>query len=147
MSGEMRGGMRITAKADYAVRAVLELASSEGRMRTARELADAQGISQNFLENILSELRRAGLVRTLRGPSGGSMLTRPVANITVADILRAVDAPLATVRDLPPEFLEYPGAAAALPGLWLEVGRNFEATLSAITIGDLVQRPAVPRTA
>jgi len=131
--------MRISAKADYAVRAILELAAAPGgSTRSARDLAEAQGIPQNFLENILSELRRAGLVHTHRGPSGGSSLARPAATITLADILRAVDGPLAAVRDLPPETLEYPGAACGLPAVWCRVSDSLDTMLGEVTVAALV---------
>jgi Rrf2 family protein len=131
--------MRISAKADYAVRAILELAAAPGgSTRSARDLAEAQGIPQNFLENILSELRRAGLVQTHRGPSGGSSLARPAATITLADILRAVDGPLAAVRDLPPETLEYPGAACGLPAVWCRVSDSLDTMLGEVTVAALV---------
>ena len=87
--------MRISAKADYAVRAVIELAAApEGANLSAREIASAQDIPQNFLENILAELRRAGIVHTHRGPGGGSSLARPADTITVGEILLAIDGPL-----------------------------------------------------
>jgi len=137
--------MRISAKADYAVRAILELAAAPiGSSRSARDLAEAQGIPQNFLENILSELRRAGLVHTHRGPSGGSSLARPAATITLADILRAVDGPLAAVRDLPPETLEYPGAACGLPAVWCRVSDSLDAMLGNVTAADLVSERVAP---
>jgi Rrf2 family protein len=136
--------MRISAKADYAVRALLELAAAPGDCtRSARDLAEAQGIPQNFLENILSELRRAGLVYTHRGPAGGSSLARPAATITLADILRAVEGPLAAVRDLPPESLEYPGAACGLPAVWCQVGDSLDRMLGQVTVADLVADLAV----
>src|SRR6478672_5263551 len=98
--------MRISAKADYAVRAVIELAAvPTGATLSAREIAAAQEIPQNFLENILAELRRAGIVHTHRGPGGGSTLARGAERITVGEILRAIDGPLAAVRDLPPDEL------------------------------------------
>ncbi|MFN8026033.1 MAG: Rrf2 family transcriptional regulator [Acidimicrobiia bacterium] len=138
--------MRISAKADYAVRALLELAAAPaGSSRSARELAEAQGIPQNFLENILSELRRAGLVRTHRGPTGGSSLARGADAITLADILRAVDGPLAAVRDLPPESLDYPGAACRLPAVWCSVGDSLGRMLGQLTVADLVDLPAASR--
>ena len=137
MSGEMRGGMRITAKADYAVRAVLELASSEGRMRTARELADAQGISQNFLENILSELRNAGIVATQRGVEGGYWLARPAEQITLAEVMRALEGPLANVRGHRPETLAYEGSAKALVELWIAVRASLRTVLETTTVADL----------
>src|SRR4051812_38449204 len=108
--------MRISAKADYAVRAVLELAAAgPGASLSAREISVAQEIPQNFLENILAELRRAGVVHTHRGPGGGSSLARPAADITVGEILLAIDGPLAALRDLPPGQLVYGGHAAPLP--------------------------------
>ena len=109
--------MRISAKADYAVRAVIELAAVPPRREPQRrEIATAQEIPQNFLENILAELRRAGVVHTHRGPGGGSSLARAGGDITVGEILLAIDGPLAAVRDLPPEQLVYEGAARHLPG-------------------------------
>ena len=126
---EGRGArMRISAKADYAVRAVLELAAvPTGASLSAREIATAQEIPQNFLENILAELRRAGVVHTHRGPGGGSSLARPAADITVGEILLAIDGPLAAVRDLPPEQLVYDGhgpqpAGGLVPGALVPPG-------------------------
>ena len=97
-------GMRITAKADYAVRAAAELAAAadDGVLVKGEQLARSQSIPQNFLENILTELRRAGIVRTRRGAEGGYQLARPAADITVADVLRAVEGPLAAVQGKPP---------------------------------------------
>ena len=95
--------MRISAKADYAVRAVIELAAAPaGANLSAREIATAQDIPQNFLENILAELRRAGIVHTHRGPGGGSSLARPAGSITVGEILLAIDGPLAGGARPPP---------------------------------------------
>ncbi len=97
----IESSVRISAKADYAVRAVIELAAApEGANVSAREIASAQEIPQNFLENILAELRRAGIVHTHRGPGGGSSLARPADTISVGEILLAIDGPLAAVRDL-----------------------------------------------
>ena len=107
-SRENRPSMRISAKADYAVRAVIELAAApEGANLSAREIAAAQAIPQNFLENILAELRRAGIVHTHRGPGGRSSLARRAGSITVGEVLLAIDGPLAAVRDLRPEQLVY----------------------------------------
>ena len=139
--------MRISARADYAVRAMLELAAlPTGATCSARELAAVQGIPQNFLENILTTLRQAGLVRTQRGPSGGSMLGRSADAITVADVLRAVEGPLTAVRDLRPEELAYAGAARALPELWCAVGRRLDEVLGAVTLCELAT-PAGDRAA
>src|SRR5947209_13728562 len=112
--------MRISAKADYAVRAAVELAAAgDARPVKAERIATAQGIPLNFLENILGELRHAGIVRSHRGAEGGFRLAKPPAAITVADIIRAVEGPLASVRGGPPEEAEYGGAAATLPRVWI----------------------------
>ena len=104
--------VRISAKADYAVRAMAELAASPpGQPVKAEALAASQDIPRNFLDNILSELRAAGLVRTLRGPEGGRCSVGRPSEITLAEVLRAVEGPLAAVRGVRPEELEYPGAA------------------------------------
>ena len=105
--------VRITAKADYAVRAAVELAAAEDDARPIKgeQLARRQGIPHNFLENILTELRRAGLIRTRRGADGGYQLARRASEITVADVLRAVEGPLAAVQGVRPDELEYGGAA------------------------------------
>jgi Rrf2 family protein len=130
--------VRISAKADYAVRAMAELAASPpGQAVKAETLAASQQIPRNFLDNILSELRAAGLVRTLRGPEGGSMLGRPAAEITLAEVLRAVEGPLAAVRGVRPEELEYPGAATRLPEVWVAVRANLRGVLEGVTLADL----------
>ncbi len=116
--------MRISAKADYAVRAVIELAAAPaGANLSAREIATAQDIPQNFLENILAELRRAGVVHTHRGPGGGSSLARPADTITVGEILLAIDGPLAAVRDLPPGVLGLRGCGSPPPDGLVPGGR------------------------
>jgi Rrf2 family protein len=135
--------MRISAKADYAVRAVIELAAAApGASRSARQIAVAQDIPQHFLENILAELRRAGLVRTSRGPGGGSRLAQPATAISVGEILRAIDGPLAAVRDLPPEDLAYRGAARNLPAVWREMHACLNELLDGVTLADLVAEPS-----
>jgi len=131
--------MRISAKADYAVRAVIELAAApDGANVSAREIALAQEIPQNFLENILAELRRAGIVHTHRGPGGGSSLARPAATISVGEILLAIDGPLAAVRDIRPEQLVYAGAARRLPEVWCRVQSCLHELLDGVTVADLV---------
>ena len=108
--------MRISAKADYAVRAVVELAAAEGdKPVKAERVATAQEIPLNFLENILGELRHAGIVRSHRGAEGGFRLAKPANEVTVADVIRAVEGPLASVRGGPPEDAKYGGAATTLP--------------------------------
>jgi Rrf2 family protein len=112
-------------------------ASPPGQAVKAETLAASQQIPRNFLDNILSELRAAGLVRTLRGPEGGSMLGRPAAEITLAEVLRAVEGPLAAVRGVRPEELEYPGAATRLPEVWVAVRANLRGVLEGVTLADL----------
>jgi Rrf2 family protein len=130
--------VRITAKADYAVRAMAELAAAPpGVPVKAEALAASQEIPRNFLDNILGELRSAGLVRTVRGPEGGSMLGRPAAEITVAEVLRVVEGPLAAVRGVRPESLDYAGAATRLPEVWIAVRANLRAVLERVTLADL----------
>ena len=108
--------MRISAKADYAVRAAVELAAAtDEKPVKAERIASAQDIPLNFLENILGELRHAGIVRSHRGAEGGFRLAKPADQMTIADVIRAVEGPLASVRGGPPEDAAYPGAATELP--------------------------------
>jgi Rrf2 family protein len=133
------GRVRITAKADYAVRAAVELAAAQpaGNPVKGEQLARSQGIPQNFLENILTELRRAGLVRTRRGADGGYQLAQPAREIAVADVLRAVEGPLAAVQGIQPQDLEYGGAAEHLPELWVAVRASLRSVLEKVTLADL----------
>jgi Rrf2 family protein len=137
--------MRISAKADYAVRAVVELAgSAEGQPVKAERVATAQEIPLNFLENILGELRHAGIVRSQRGAEGGFTLARPADQISVADVIRAVEGPLATVRGGPPEELHYPGHAAELARVWIAVRKSLRAVVERVTVAD-VANARLPR--
>jgi Rrf2 family protein len=130
--------MRISAKADYAVRAVVELAAAEGdKPVKAERVANAQEIPLNFLENILGELRHAGVVRSHRGAEGGFRLARPPEEITVADVIRAVEGPLASVRGGPPEDANYAGAATSLPRVWIAVRANLRRVVENVTIADI----------
>jgi Rrf2 family protein len=131
--------MRISAKADYAVRAMAELGGAAGddKPMNAERIATAQGIPLNFLENILGELRHAGLVRSHRGAEGGFRVARDASKITVADVIRAVDGPLASVRGGPPEESHYNGACAALPRVWIAVRANLREVLEQVTIADV----------
>jgi Rrf2 family protein len=130
--------MRISAKADYAVRAVAELAAADGdKPVKAERVATAQGIPLNFLENILGELRHAGVVRSHRGADGGFRLAKPAVEITVADVIRAVEGPLASVRGGPPEDAHYEGAAATLPTVWIAVRANLRRVMERVTIADI----------
>ncbi len=130
--------MRISAKADYAVRAAVELAAADDdRPVKAERIATAQDIPLNFLENILGELRHAGLVRSQRGAEGGFRLARPAGEVTVADVIRAVEGPLATVRGAPPEEANYRGAAESLPRVWIAVRANLRQVVEHVTVADL----------
>ena len=138
--------MRITAKADYAVRAAVELAAAEpsGRPVKGEALAGNQGIPQNFLENILTELRRAGIVRSRRGADGGYQLARSAEDITVADVLRAVEGPLAAVQGVRPDQLAYEGAATRLPEVWVALRASLRDVLEHVTIGDIAHGKLPP---
>jgi Rrf2 family protein len=130
--------VRISAKADYAVRAVAELAALAGEKPIkAERLATAQEIPLNFLENILGELRHAGIVRSQRGADGGFRLARPAEEITIADVIRAVEGPLASVRGGPPEETDYPGAAEALSKVWIAVRASLRRVVEQVTIADV----------
>jgi Rrf2 family protein len=130
--------MRISAKADYAVRAAVELAAAPNEKPIKAEtIATKQGIPLNFLENILGELRHAGIVRSQRGFEGGFRLARAPADITIADIIRAVEGPLASVRGGPPEESNYPGAASELPRVWIAVRKNLRDVVEQVTVADV----------
>ncbi|HWE33478.1 MAG TPA: Rrf2 family transcriptional regulator [Solirubrobacteraceae bacterium] len=130
--------MRISAKVDYAVRAAVELAAAtDEKPVKAERIATAQEIPLNFLENILGELRHSGIVRSHRGAEGGFRLARPAAEVTVADIIRAVEGPLASVRGGPPEDASYGGAAASLPRVWIAVRQSLRRVAEHVTIADI----------
>jgi len=129
--------MKVTAKADYAVRAVLELGASDGELVKADVIAAAQGIPRHFLDNILTDLRRAGIVATQRGADGGSRLARPAKDIMLADVMRAIEGPLAAVRDIRPEALSYDGAAERLPDVWIAVRAALRSVLESVTGADV----------
>ncbi len=130
--------MRISAKADYAVRAAVELAGASGEKPVkAERIATAQEIPLNFLENILGELRHAGIVRSHRGADGGFRLAKPADEVTIADIIRAVEGPLASVRGGPPEETSYPGTSAALPRVWIAVRANLRQVVEHVTVADV----------
>ena len=129
--------MRISAKADYAVRAAAELAAAGEHTVKGEVLAQAQGIPLRFLENILAELRHAGLVRSQRGSEGGYTLARTAEEITVADVIRAVEGPLASVRGERPERVEYAGAAEPLQRVWIAVRKNLRDVVEEVSLADL----------
>jgi Rrf2 family protein len=130
--------MRLSARADYALRAAIELASATDSHVTADRIARAQQIPGKFLETILTQLRRAGLIRSQRGPEGGFWLARPAAEISLADIIRAIDGPLLGVRGERPENIEYPGAAEPLQQVWIALRANERAILEEVTLGHIV---------
>jgi Rrf2 family protein len=129
--------VRVSAKADYAVRAAVEIAASDHVPVKAEEIAIKQEIPQTFLVKILHELRMAGLIRTQRGPEGGHQLARPPEEISVADILRAVEGPLAEVRGAAPETVAYSGSAEPLQRVWIALRTNMRAVLETVTLADL----------
>ncbi len=131
--------MRVSAKAEYAVRAAIELAAApKGEHVKKSRIVAAQKIPAKFLENILAELRHAGLVESQRGSEGGYWLARSAAEISVADVMRAVEGPLATVRSHRPETLSYDGIAEPLQTVWVALRSSIRGTLGAVTLADLV---------
>jgi Rrf2 family protein len=122
---------------DYALRALSELAAADGP-RTVEQLSDAQRLPNKYLESILGELRRTGLLRSQRGPEGGYRLARPADAISIADVIRALDGELANVRGSRPENLTYVGAAAALQEVWIALRASERAILEAVTLADVV---------
>ena len=131
--------MKVSAKADYAVRAAVELASAgEGPVKAER-IAQAQEIPLKFLENIMSDLRNAGLVRSQRGVEGGYWLARPADEISIAQVIRAVDGPLAAVRGRRPEDVEYAGSAERLREVWVAVRASLRNVLETVTVADLAR--------
>lgn len=139
--------MRISAKVDYAVRALAELAAAGDGPVKGDVIATRQGVSVNFLENILRDLRRAGLVASQRGAAGGYWLAVPADRITIADVIRTVEGPLADVRGMPIEDLDYLGPAQALREVWVATRASLRMVLEAVTIADLANArlPAVVR--
>jgi Rrf2 family protein len=134
--------LQVSAKTDYALRAAAELAkaATEGTGPVKGEwISEAQGIPKKFMENILHDLKRAGVVRTRRGASGGYWLARPPEDIPLAEVIRAVEGPLANVRGEWPEAVEYPGAAEALQEVWIAVRANLRAVLESVTLADLAE--------
>ena len=132
--------MRVSAKVDYALRALLELAASPPGPVPAERLSAAQGIPPKFLENILLELRRAEIVASQRGVEGGYRLARAADQISVADVIRALEGPIASVRGVRPEEIEYTGPARGLQPLWVELRASMREVLEGTTLADLVER-------
>src|SRR5277367_6835518 len=132
--------MHVTAKADYAVRAVVELADSgQGSPRKVDEVAQAQDIPVSFLENILTQLRSAGIVRSQRGPEGGYWLAHPAEEVNLAQIIRAVEGPLVGIRGQRPEEIEYRGSAESLQQVWIALRANLRKVLEQVTVADVAE--------
>jgi Rrf2 family protein len=134
--------VRISAKTDYAIRAAAELAASgmspdSGPWVKTESVSNAQDIPLPFLLNILAELRTAGLVRSRRGVDGGYQLARPPEDISVADVIRAVDGPLANIAGSRPEDVEYSGAASALRDVWIALQATMRGVLEGVSLVDL----------
>jgi len=130
--------MHLTARADYAIRAAIELVeSSQERPSKLNAVAQAQGIPRSFLENILTQLRSAGVVRSQRGPDGGYWLARPPDELNIAYIIRVIEGPLVGVRGQRPEEIEYVGSAESLQDVWIALRANLRKVLEHVTIADV----------
>jgi Rrf2 family protein len=134
--------VRISAKVDYAIRAMVELAAAPPGTVKVERVATEQRIPRNFLENILLDLRHAELVASRRGVEGGYRLARPPEEISIADVIRAVEGPLASVRGVRPDELEYLGPATSLRDTWIELRAAIRGVLEETTLADLVRRSA-----
>jgi Rrf2 family protein len=132
--------MRVSAKTDYALRAAVELAAAapDGAPVKGERLATSQSIPLRFLENILMQLRHAGLVESRRGADGGYRLARPPAEVTLADVIRAIDGPLAGVSGARPETLDFSGVAEPMRDVWIAVRASLRSVLEQITLADVV---------
>ncbi|SCL31128.1 RrF2 family transcriptional regulator [Micromonospora inyonensis] len=129
--------MQISARGDYAIRAALSLAAAYPSLLSTQSIAAEQDMPRKFLEAVLADLRRAGIVRAQRGAEGGYTLARPPREIAVGAILRAVDGPLAGVRGMRPEETEYLGAAENLPRLWVAVRAAVRQVVDEVSLADL----------
>jgi Rrf2 family protein len=129
--------MHISARGDYAVRAAVALAAAHPGTVSAQALATEQDMPRKFLETILADLRRAGLVQSTRGVDGGYTLARPPTEIMVGDVLRAVDGPLAAVRGLRPEQTTYVGTAVHLQELWIAVRAAVRRVLDEVSLAEV----------
>jgi Rrf2 family protein len=136
--------MRISAKVDYALRALTELAAATETPVKGERISQAQGIPIKFLENILVELRNSGLVQSQRGADGGYWLARPADQITIADVMRAVEGPLANVRGTRPEALQYSGSASPLRDVWVALRASMRTVLETVTLADVAEGDLPP---
>ena len=131
--------MRVSAKADYALRAAIELAAAGDGPVKGERIAQAQEIPLKFLENILIELRHAGLVRSQRGAEGGYWLARPAEEITIAEVIRSVEGPIANVRGQGPQDVAYVGSSERLKDVWIAVRANLRSVLEEVTLADVAR--------
>lgn len=129
--------MQVNARVDYAMRATVHIAAARGQMVTKRQLADSQDIPARFLENILVQLVRTGILKVSRGSLGGYTLAQPASEISVADVVRAIDGPLAGVRGLPPEQIEYPENTRQVQAVWVALRASMRSVLEQTTIETL----------
>ncbi|KOT32885.1 Rrf2 family transcriptional regulator [Streptomyces caelestis] len=137
--------MRISARADYAVRAALQLAASQdGGPLKAEAIAEAQDIPHKFLEGILNDMRRGGLVLSRRGGNGGYRLAKPSESISIADVIRVVDGPLVSVRGVRPPELSYTGPAESLLPLWIALRSNVREILEGVSLADVASAQLPP---
>jgi Rrf2 family protein len=139
--------LQVSAKTDYALRAASELAlaaTANAAPVKGEWISETQGIPKKFMENILHDLKRSGLVRTRRGASGGYWLALPAEEISLADVIRAVEGPLANVRGEWPEVVEYSGAAEHLQEVWIAVRANMRAVLESVTLADIINGKLPP---
>lgn len=132
--------MRVSAKVDYALRAMLELAAAPPGPLKSERISSAQEIPQKFLENILLDLRHASLVTSQRGAEGGYALARPASEISLADVIRAVEGPIATVRGVRPEEVAYAGRAVPLREVWIDLRAAMRGVLEETSLADVLER-------
>jgi Rrf2 family protein len=132
--------VRVSAKADYAIRAAVELAAAGDGPVKGDRIAKAQGIPPNFLENILGDLRNAGIVASRRGADGGYWLAQPADAISLADVIRAVDGPLANVRGVRSDQLVYEGSAEVLADVWIAVRASLRGVLEHVSLAEVARR-------
>jgi Rrf2 family protein len=135
----LNAGVHISAKVDYALRALVTLAAAEPDGRTADQLADAQGLPVRFLRAILDDLRRAGIVTSQRGTDGGYRLARAAKDIRIGEVVRRLDGPLAEVRGIRPESATYEGSAVHLQSVWVAVRACIREVLDNVTIADVTE--------
>lgn len=131
--------MRISERVDNAVRAMAVIAAGDGRAIKSETIANEQRITATYLHDILGDLRRADLLRARRGPEGGFMLARPASEISLADVFRAIDGPLADVHDVSLRSLTYPQPAEMLPEVWMAIRASLRRVLERVSLADLIE--------